>query len=195
MYHLERDVMNDDNVYKIFISDEDRYYYTSNYGKISDSEIFGYEVDEQKMLRNRKELVLDNRLIWYGGVESHKKAAITWFIKIVLPRIKLAYPHIEFHLWGKGTEQFDDNSNAIFGHGFYDGDGMPSETSLYINPDIIGGGIKLKLMSLLESGMPVISSPFGFEGYPSSLIDGIYCSVIEDDKWADAIVDLLNRYV
>lgn len=194
MYKLERYVFNDKNSFKIFISNEDRDYYTSHYGKTSDSSVFDYSVNLQQALENRLPLYLDNRLIWYGGVESHKKAAINWFIAEVLPKVRSTIPEIEFHLWGKNTTQFNNPSEMVFGHGFFDGDGMPSHSSLYVNPDIIGGGIKLKLMSLIESGVPVISSPFGFEGYSHSLIDNEYCIVQEDDKWAEFIIDYLTAY-
>ena len=194
MYNLEKDVFNDNNSFKIFISNEDRDYYTSHYGKTSDSSVFDYSVNIPKAKENRQPLSLDNRLIWYGGVESHKKAAIDWFIAEVLPQVKSAIPDIEFHLWGKNTVQFDKPSSKIFGHGFYDGDGMPSHSSLYVNPDIIGGGIKLKLMSLIESGVPVISSPFGFEGYSHDMIDNEYCIVQEDAKWAQFIVNYLTTH-
>lgn len=195
MYHLERDVMNDANVYKIFISDEDRYYYTSHYGKTSDSENFGYAIDERTMLSHRKKIEIDNRLIWYGGVESHKKAAIEWFIDSVLPQIRIKFPETEFHLWGSGTLQFNNPSIGVYGHGFYEGNDMPSTSSLYINPDIIGGGIKLKMKTLLENGVPVISSPFGFEGYNYDLVDNDYCIVQEEELWADFICTYFNKYL
>lgn len=194
MYTLEKDVFNDSNSFKIFISNEDRDYYTSHYGKTSDSSVFDFSVDIKKAKENRRDLSLDNRLIWYGGVESHKKASIDWFIAEVLPQVRSVVPDVEFHLWGNKTAQFDNPGDKVFGHGFYDGDGMPSHTSLYVNPDIIGGGIKLKLMSLIESGVPVISSTFGYEGYSHDMIDNEYCIVQEDGKWAQFIIDYLKAH-
>ena len=99
---------------------------------------------------------------------------------------------MEFHLYGKNTERFNSPQDEIFGNGFYKGEGFPMENSLYINPDIIGGGIKLKLMDLFEGGIPFISSPFGYEGYSKDLIDSKYCHVVESELWADYIVELLK---
>lgn len=194
MYRLERDVMRDSNVYKIFLSDEDRSYYTSHYGKTSDSEVFYFVPDINKTKENRNDKPVDHRLIWYGGVESHKKSSIDWFISDVLPKIKDKYHDVEFHLWGRGTEQFDDKKKSIFGHGFYQGEGNPSDCSLYLNPDIIGGGVKIKLLSLMESGARIISTPFGFEGYKKELIDDRYCIVAEEGKWADTIIIYLQKH-
>ena len=194
MYNLERDVMQDKNVYKIFLSDEDRDYYTSHYGKYTDSHTFLFEPNLEFAKKKRNSNKIDYRLIWFGGVESHKKSSVDWFIKDVFPLIKNEIPYVEFHLWGKGTEKFDNKSISVYGHGFYEGIGNPSNSSLYINPDIIGGGVKIKLMSLIESGMPIISTPFGFEGYRKELIDERYCLVVEEDEWAKNIISYLRKY-
>lgn len=194
MYNLERDVMQDKNVHKIFLSDEDRYYYTSHYGKYTDSQTFLFIPNLESAKLKRKDKSVDCRLVWFGGVESHKKSSVDWFIKDVFPLIKKEMPNVEFHLWGKGTEKFDNNSMNVYGHGFYEGIGNPSDSSLYINPDIIGGGVKIKLLSLIESGMPIISTPFGFEGYRKDIIDERYCLVVEEDEWAQSIIDYLKKY-
>lgn len=194
MYCLERDVMNDKNVYKIFLTEEDRYYYTSHYGITSDSEVYDFGFDYDAIKKNRISLQLDHRLIWYGGLESHKLSSVEWFVNKVLPVVRKSIPDIEFHLWGKGTQPLDNPSVNVFGHGFFEGDDMPSRNSLYVNPDIIGGGIKIKLMSLLNSGVPVISSPFGFEGYSHHIIDDEYCIVQEENKWAEFIITYLKKH-
>lgn len=192
MYQLEREIFQDKNVYKIFISDEDRDYYRNNFGVSSDSETWPYIPNMNKAVSNRKEITFDHRVIWYGGIESHKTAAINWFVQEVFPQIRKAVPDVEFHLWGKGSSAFNNPSENIIGHGFFDGDGMPSYTSLYINPDIIGGGIKLKLQTLIEAGVPFISSVFGYEGYSKSLIDNRYIIVEEDTHWAEKIIKIIK---
>lgn len=193
MYSLEREIFQDKNVFKIFISDEDRFYYTSNFGKYSDSETWEYVPNQEKVNHNRKkDFTFNHKLVWFGGVESHKAASIQWFIDTVLPKIQKEVNDIEFHLFGKNTEKFDAPQNNIFGNGFYKGEGLPMSNSLYVNPDIIGGGIKLKLMDLFENGIPFISSPFGYEGYSRDLIDSKFCHVVEPDLWADYIIQLLK---
>ena len=99
---------------------------------------------------------------------------------------------MEFHLWGRCSQVYNDEDNKVFGHGFFCGKGMPLPDSLYINPDIIGGGIKLKLQTLIESGVPFISSVFGYEGYSKDLIDNKYVIVKELDDWVGSIVDLIK---
>lgn len=192
MYKLEREIFQDKNVHKIFISEEDRDYYCSTFGKYNDSETWAYTPNIEKAIQNRRIIKFNHKLVWFGGIESHKKAAIVWFCKEVFPLIKREIPDVEFHLWGRGSQAYCDENNGIYGHGFFDGNGMPLPESLYINPDIIGGGIKLKLQTLIERGIPFISSIFGYEGYSKDLIDNKYIIVEENDKWADTIIKLLK---
>lgn len=194
MARLENEIFNDRNVYKIFISDEDRDFYRSMYGITSDSETWQYIPNTSLMNANRNKISFSNKLVWYGGVESHKESSVLWFIKEVFPKLKEKNHLLELHLWGKNTDRFDAPNSSVYGHGFYKGEGMPLENCLYVNPDIIGGGIKLKLMTLLENGIPFISTPFGFEGYSKELVDGEYCHVVEEDKWVETILYLLEKY-
>ncbi|MEE0194983.1 MAG: hypothetical protein UEP29_04985 [Phocaeicola massiliensis] len=192
MYKLEREIFQDKNIFKIFISDEDRDYYRTTFGRYNDSETWAYIPDMEQALLNRKLINFNHKLVWFGGIESHKKAAIDWFIKNILPEVRQVVPDVEFHLWGRGSLVFNDELNNVYGHGFFDGDGMPLSGSLYINPDIIGGGIKLKLQTLIENGVPFISSVFGYEGYSKDLIDNQYIIVKEEDDWAECIINLIK---
>lgn len=194
MTTLEKEVFSDRNVYKIFISDEDRDFYCSTYGIYSDSETWQYTPNKELMFRNRKPVEFSNKLVWFGGIESHKESSVQWFISEVLPKVQQKLPDVEFHLWGRNTQRFNNQDKGVFGHGFFIGEGMPLYGCLYVNPDIIGGGIKLKLMTLMENGIPFISTPFGFEGYSKDLVDNDYCMVVEDYLWADYIVDKLSDY-
>lgn len=191
MTTLEKEIFSDKNVYKIFISDEDRDFYRTTYGIMSDSETWQYSPNILKMKNNRKDIVFSHKLVWFGGVEAHKESSLQWFIAEVYPKIKKEIADLEFHLWGKNTMKFDKTAEAVYAHGFYKGKGMPLNDCLYVNPDIIGGGIKLKLLMLMENGIPFISTPFGFEGYEKSLIDGKYCVVEEESKWAEKILEFL----
>lgn len=192
MYKTERKIFNDLNAYKIFISDEDRDYYVSMFGRNDDSESWLMEPDLFSMNKYRNDFRYEKKIVWFGGVESHKKASLEWFVNEVFPCILSKIPEVEFHLWGRGTDNYDNQSQHIYGHGFFDGDGVPLNNALYINPDIIGGGVKIKLLNLIEAGVPFISSYFGFEGYSHDLIDNKYIIVEEEDKWAERIIEILK---
>lgn len=189
-YKLEKEIFHDSNVHKIFISEEDRNYYTSNFGVESDSEVWGFMPDMNKatVLRSNTR---KNKIVHLGGVQSHKIDGIKWFINDVFYPLRKSYPLLEFHLYGKGTDLFNNPDNGIFGHGFYNGEHFPLvNEGLYINPDVIGGGVKIKLLKYFEEGTTFITTPFGYEGYPKDLIDNKYCYVIEKEKW----YSFMNKY-
>lgn len=192
MYKLEQEIFLDANVHKIFLSEEDCTYYKLMTGR-SDASIWPVKVDVEKGKHNRYQFC-NNKLIWAGGVESHKKKSVQWFIKEVWPKIQEKNPQAEFHLWGMRTQQFNNSRLHIYGHGFFNGEGLPVKNEgLYINPDIIGGGVKIKIKTFLEEGVPFISTPFGFEGFSNELIDNKYCIVKEKDHWAESIISQLNN--
>lgn len=181
-YKLERKIFNDKNTYKIFVTDEDRNYYTSMFGRYSDSEVWGFiPIVDAKHKRDESK---KKCIVHYGGLQSHKLDSINWFINDVFNVLHQEKPQIEFHMWGAGTDVFNNPSNGIYGHGYYDGEGLPSlSEGFFINPDLTGGGIKMKLLDLFKEGATFISTPFGYEGYSSDLVDNKYCYVIEPDKW------------
>lgn len=194
MYKLEREIFNDRNTYKIFISEEDRNYYTNNFGITSDSEVWPFIPDVTKP-KDEAVQTFDHKLVWFGGIQSHKKASVDWFVNTQYPLIRQSIPDIELHMWGYGTREYNNPEKRVFGYGFYDGrDKYPMAKALYINPDIIGGGIKLKLLKLIEDGVPFITTPFGYEGYPQNLIDNRRIMVVEPNMMAEIIIKtILNN--
>lgn len=196
-YHLERDIFHDTNTHKIFISNEDRDYYTSNFGRTRDSEVWGFAPDIQKSCKNRTPLKKVDKIVWYGGLDSHKVDSVLWFKNNIFSELKVQYPFLEFHLFGNGTQKINEPQKGIIGHGFNRGEGMPyKDTALYINPDLTGGGVKIKLLSYFESGVVFLTTPFGFEGYSKDLIDDENCFVVETDCWLDfmrAFIDTHNK--
>jgi len=190
---LERMIFKDANVRKVFLSKEDCDFYTSMMGTYSDADIWPFKFDVEEGEKNRKVISPTRKLVWFGGLNSHKTASVRWFLNEVLPTIKDSIPDVEVHLYGAGTKSFDNPQNKVFGHGFYHGeDVVPSREALYINPDIVGGGVKLKLLTYYNAGVPFITSFFGYEGYDKSMIDNQYCIVAEKKDWANRIITFLR---
>jgi len=160
----------------------------------SDASVWDFKLDLNKAIENRSNISFDNKLVWLGGIQDHKMGSMIWFIENVFPKVKEIIPNVEFHLWGMNTNKYDNPSQKIFGHGFYVGEDIPFKNSaLFVNPDIIGGGVKLKLKNLFENGIPFITTPFGFEGYNKNSVDGRYCIVTEMDSWVETITNLLKN--
>jgi hypothetical protein len=192
-YTLETKIFRDNNTTKIFISKEDQDYYKLITGK-DDSQLWSFDFNMNLSNKNRKKIKYNNKLVFFGGISSHKKQSIQWFIKTVFPEIISQIPNVEFHLWGNNTSKLNNPAKSIYGHGFFNSDGFPlRDEALYINPDIIGGGVKIKLMSYFNNGIPFISSPFGFEGYSKEYIDNKYCTVSTLNNWSRDIIRLLKN--
>lgn len=182
-YQLEKAIFQDDNVYKIFISEEDRDYYCSMFGKYSDSEVWGFMPDMKKAASNRIDSK-KTKLIHFGGLQSHKIDSMKWFINDVFKPLHIKNPSVEFHLWGAGTDSFNFPEEGVFGHGFYKGNELPFvKDGLYVNPDLVGGGVKIKLMDYFEKGASFITTPYGYEGYPLEYIDDKFYHRIEPEQW------------
>lgn len=188
---LEKEIINDSLAYKIFISQEDLNFYQLITGRFSDCTVWPFRPKLPNISLEQPKSI--SKLIWFGGIDTHKKKSIDWFVNKVLPKIQQSISEIEFHLWGRRTEMYNNPSRKIFGHGFWVMEGFPCvEGALYVNPDIIGGGVKLKLFSLIEEGIPFVSTVFGFEGYDKKMIDNSMRIVTDTEHFAEAIISRLQ---
>jgi hypothetical protein len=116
-YKLEKEIFNDRNVRKIFISNEDQNYYNLMTGR-NDAEILPCLPNADLVIKSRKNsFYIKNKIVWYGGVSTHKKKSIEWFINNVLNKIREENNSVEFHLWGTKTMQFHNPSKYVFAHG------------------------------------------------------------------------------
>lgn len=186
---LEIKIFNDKNVKKIFISKEDAAFYHEMTGN-DDYEVWPVDVNRSLMAKNRTSFKWNKKIVWVGGIKAHKKYSVQRFISDVFFPLRKTIPDLEFHLWGNGSQQFDSPTDGIYGHGFLNGNLFPFKTdSIYINPDLTGGGVKIKVKTYLENGLTVLSTPFGFEGYDYDLIDNKYCSVVPFSYWTKYIIE------
>ncbi len=191
-YKLEKEIFNDTDVYKLFISNEDRDYYVSNFGRFDDSEVWGFKPDMEKAASNRV-AGKKKKFVHFGGLQIHKIDSLNWFINDVYTPLVKQIPNLEFHLWGKNSEILNNPSIKVFGHGFYNGDDLPcKEDGLFVNPDLTGGGVKIKLLDYFEKGASFISTPFGYEGYSRELIDNEFYYVIDSQKWLEFLTNYFS---
>jgi len=193
--HLEKEIFSDSKMIPYFLCLEDQNFYETITGR-NDSILWSVEVDENKRKTTKDKMKYGEiqYLIYFGGVDTHKKKSIDYFIQSTYPKIKNSCPGIQFHLFGYGTEQFNAPSKGIVGHGRYNGNGFPYlNNGLYINPDLTGGGVKIKVKSYLEHALRFISTPFGFEGYSSEFINNEDCWVFPMDSWTTTICDIIEN--
>jgi predicted MPP superfamily phosphohydrolase len=181
---LEKTIFNDDKCEKIFISEEDRSFYSMITGRFSDSAVWKVVPNMEIVNNNRFVVEKPTKIIWFGGIHAHKIDSVRWFITDVFYKLRQKYPHLEFHLYGNNTMAFDNPKNNIYAHGRYQGTSLPNKAdSIYINPDVSGGGVKVKLIQYFEEGVTFVTSPFGMEGYSSELFDNKCRYCVQLDEW------------
>lgn len=178
---LERLICNDPAVSLIFATDADRDFHALHFPGTS-SRVWSFNTNISPEVRTPTK----PRLIHFGGASVHKARGLRYFISEVFADLGERYPQLELHLHGVGTERMDDQAKGVFGHGRFDGSGIPHQgDGLFVNPDLLGGGIKIKVGDWLEWGVPFISTPFGVDGYDFDPSAHRIVASIED--WQTAI--------
>jgi hypothetical protein len=178
---LERAIFADPEVSLIFASDADREFHALHFPE-TPSSVWSIETIINPTVRTPTE----PRLVHFGGASVHKTSGLRYFISKVFSDLRVRYPRLELHLHGHGTQRMDNPDKGVFGHGRFDGAGIPHEgDGLFVNPDLLGGGIKIKVGDWLEWGVPFISTPFGVDGYSFEPSSHRMVAAIED--WHVAI--------
>jgi glycosyltransferase involved in cell wall biosynthesis len=180
--NLENKIFGDTQVGKIFISEEEGNFY-QNLTHGDDYQVWNPIFEKISIPEKVSVTKRPSNFVWYGTLSTHKVFGMKQFIDKVFSKLKKEFPHLELHMYGKGSESFGNTGEGIHGHGFFVGDRLPiKEDSIFINPDILGGGVKIKLLDLLNNGVNLISTPEGFEGVPKT--DASHIHVVRFEDWA-----------
>ena len=183
MLRLEKEIARDPLVKPIFITPEEEAAFR-----------IAYPMRETEHWNPADELPLtatyskprSKKMVWLGGVSAHKAFSLRLFINLAFRDLRKKHPDVELHLYGKNTLGFHAPQDGVMGYGYYEGSNFPeAKDSLYVNPDLLGGGIKIKVGDWLREGIPFISTPFGVEGYNLPRNENIM--VAELDRWAEVL--------
>ena len=186
---LELQVAADPNVRVLFITEQEHAYGRLLYPSL-DAEVWGVQPDSIKTPTAPSQ----RQLIWFGSISAHKRYSVIHFTQQVLPPLRAKLPDVVCHLYGRGTLEFHNPAAGVYGHGFYDGEGLPHlGEGLYINPDLLGGGAKIKVGEILRHGGPIISTPFGMEGAP--IVDSKHLLIAEIDAWEHELTQYFTSQV
>lgn len=135
----------------------------------------------------------EQKLVYMGSADLRKGQALRRFIRECWPLVRQSVPDAGLILGGLGTESCHDPSKGIIGLGFVESAiEVIRKGSIFINPQQVGAGIKIKSLIALASSRLLISTPVGVEG--TGLKDGIHCVVAENfDEMADKIIRYLKN--
>ncbi len=167
-------------------------------------------VDTKKIFPMEKSLPLleklridkgDPVLMFSGSDMFHNAQVATDIIKIILPEVIKAFPHIRMIFVGKICSYIQEkNMHSLFSRNIVLCNYVPeinpfySIIDIYLLPSIYGTGSSLKAIEALAAGKPLISTPIGVRGY--NLMPGKHYILEEDiHKFSQRITALLENQV
>ena len=121
---------------------------------------------------------------------------LDWFIRQVWPFVRNRAPECRLDVVGGGLpEHLSTILSAdphIRLHGFVpDTEPFRQSGAVFIAPLLSGGGVKIKVVEAMASGIPIVTTGFGAEGLP--VVNGGHLHIEDDpERQATLIADLLS---
>lgn len=136
------------------------------------------------------------RLLFFGSYDWFpNEDGITYFCEEVLPTVRRAHPDVELLVAGRGApasvRALGGEANVRFLGEVDDLGALVRTASAVVAPLRVGGGVRIKVLESMAWGVPVVTTPQGFEGVEADPGDDL---LVADGSaaLADAIGDLLD---
>lgn len=146
--------------------------------------------DRASAIRDRYDLV-EPTLVFHGNLaNAHNSEAVEELLHDVFPVVCREQPDATLLLVGGNPPETD--LPGVVTTGLVDD--LPAHLAaadLAVAPIRSGSGTNLKILEYLATGLPVLTTPVGAEGFP--LVDGEHARIVADEPVGDAVVDLLDR--
>ena len=112
---------------------------------------------------------VSGRLLFFGSYDWFPNVdGITWFCEDVLPTVREAHPDVELLVAGRGApesvRELGDLRNVEFRGEVEDLASLVRTASAVVAPLQVGGGVRIKVLESMAWGVPVVTTPQGFEG-------------------------------
>ena len=187
------------------ISDDDDQYYKEAMKCETDGIIPCYLEDHYFKRPEERDT---NTLLFLGGADMRKSIGLRRFLEVTWPQIRKMRPQARLILGGKNTNRFNNPAENVTGLGFVEDEfSFLSRGNIFINPQTIGAGIKIKSIVALAAGKVLVTTPTGAEGI--GLQNDIHCvieenfslqasqivSLLDDRAKRDKLVEAGHRYV
>lgn len=136
-----------------------------------------------------------NRIAMLGNVHHPANFASIEFVgRTILPMVRARIPDAELHVFGPVTTDLADNlsSEGVLVHGQVDDPIRALHTcDVAISAVPFGTGVRVKVLSYLAAGLPVVANEIGIGGL-SDVRDAVKLSE-ESRELAAAVIDLLRN--
>lgn len=152
--------------------------------------VFGISVDINRYASVGGSDILS--LLHVGSADLRKGHGLFNFIDSSWGEIKSEIREAKFVLGGKNTRHLTDVAKGIDGFGFiYDDRHILNKGIIFVNPQEIGSGIKIKSIIAMLAGKALVTTETGIEGVEG--IDGVHFFVAKDTKGLSQIIIKLMK--
>lgn len=192
-------VLNYESIIKNFnltlvCSEEDRTLLMNNHDYY-DIKILPNGIDLSVFNNGHHDYKSDRRIIFTGNMNYFPNSdAAVYFSKEIFPEILKKYPDVKFYIVGqnppKKVKELHSDNIKVTGFVKSIADEY-SASSIAVSPVRVGAGTLNKVLEPMAMGLPVVSSPIGFEGIGATHGEEI---ILAKDKkeFVDSIINLLD---
>jgi polysaccharide biosynthesis protein PslH len=135
----------------------------------------------------------DGKTLAFLGAESHSanKEGLQWFLSNVWPAILARAPSAKLRVIGRWSKEFRSaysSESSVEFLGFVSDLSDALASAVMVVPIRVGSGVRVKILTAVAQGIPVVSTTVGAEGIPFK--DGVSAYIADT---ADAFVDATIR--
>jgi len=140
-----------------------------------------------------------NLIFLGGGDHIPNKHGLEWFLDYVFEEIEKSLKNIKLFITGSWSISFKNhyNSKNIIFTNYISNEQLDNilSSSILISPIFMGSGLRVKILTAMSKGIPVISTPKGAAGIPN-LISGENIIISESsNSWKLDILNTLKNNV
>lgn len=131
-------------------------------------------------------------ILYLGSADLRKGGGLKVFIDECWPKVVRAHPDARLVMAGRGTELYSRPEVCVEGIGYEaDESAFLSRGYIFVNPQLIGSGIKLKSLVAMMRGKALVTTSTGAEGIPGEHGKHLFIA----DEWGDfaqLLIELLD---
>ena len=135
-------------------------------------------------------------ILFVGYLEwPPNEVAVRWFGEKILPLVNQEMPKIKFHVIGNKNPRLEDlksNKNIFFYGHQKNIDQFLAKSKVFVLPFQTGAGVRLKSLTALQNGIPLVSTQLGVDGL--GITGGQHYLLAEtEEEFAKQVIKLLKN--
>ncbi len=122
-----------------------------------------------KALNYKKKISKNPQILFIGMITwPPNEDAVEWFLKKIFPLIQKKIPTVEFHAVGKVNKKLLEKMPKLANIIFHKQQPLLKKffknNQIFVLPFKMGGGVRIKALTALANGSPIVSTSLGVEG-------------------------------